>query len=230
VSRAQQHAALAQHQPSGAAVAAAIGCAAGLPAMLHLLRAAKVGFVLQAISFVAFAAAAPYVVRRFGDRRRAAATPPARVMLAVAVGLALAAAAVSCGRLFFDAGAEIAHCVNRLDNEARLARLVENQELARAVARVRASVPLVLVTAIVFPFAEERIYRGLLQDVLVRKFGSAYGIFAAAVAFGIAHLGVYEVALYQTVLLGLGFGLAYAEGGILAAFFVHATWNLLQIG
>ena len=120
--------------------------------------------------------------------------------------------------------------MNRLDNEARLARLAENQELARAVARVRGSVGLMLMTAIAFPFAEERVFRGVLQDVLARRFGRAYGIFGASVAFGVAHLGIYEVALYQTVLLGLGFGLAYAEGGILAAFFVHATWNLLQMG
>ena len=37
-------------------------------------------------------------------------------------------------------GRRIAHCVNRLDNEARLARLAESQELARAVAHVRSSV------------------------------------------------------------------------------------------
>jgi membrane protease YdiL (CAAX protease family) len=230
VSRAQQHAALAEREPSGAVVAAAVACAAGLPAMLHVLRAMGVNFYVQAIAFVAFAAAAPFVVRRFGDHDRPPSVVPPRVMLAVAIGLALTAAAVSCGRLFFDASAEIAHCVNRLDNEARLARLAENQELARAVARVRGSVGLVLMTAIVFPFAEERVFRGMLQDVLVRRFGRAYGIFAASLAFGIAHLGIYEVALYQTVLLGLGFGLAYAEGGILAAFFVHATWNLLQMG
>lgn len=230
VSRAQQAAALGEIEPSGAVVAAAIACAAGLPAILHLMRAAGASFYAQAAAFVAFAAVAPIVVRRFGDRRRPSAIPPGRIMLAVALGLALTAAAVTCGRLFFDAGAEIAHCVNRLDNEARLARLAESQELAKAVARVRGSVPLVLMTALVFPFAEERVFRGLLQDVLARRFGHAYGVFAASVAFGVAHLGVYQVALYQTVLLGLGFGLAYVEGGILAAFFVHATWNLMQMG
>ncbi len=233
VSRAQQLAALEENVPSSAVVAAAVACAAGLPALLHVLRALDIGFAAQAFGFVVFAAAAPFVVRRFGDwglGKDQKRVPPVRVMLAVAIGLALTAAAVSCGRLFFDASAEIAHCVNRLDNEARLARLAESQELARAVARVKGSVVLMLLTAIVFPFAEERVFRGVLQDVLVRRFGTTYGVFAASLAFGVAHLGIYEVALYQTVLLGLGFGLAYAEGGILAAFFVHATWNLLQMG
>lgn len=230
VSRAQQLAALAEVEPSGAVVAAAVACAAGLPALLHVLRAAGASFAIQAVGFIVFAVAAPHVVRRFGDRSGPAPVAPSRVMLAVAIGLALTAAAVSCGRLFFDASAEIAHCANRLDNEARLARLAESTELARAVARVKGSVGLMLLTAVVFPFAEERVFRGVLQDVLVRRFGRSYGVFAASVAFGLAHLGIYEVALYQTVLLGLGFGLAYAEGGILAAFFVHATWNLLQMG
>ena len=42
-------------------------------------------------------------------------------------------------------------------------------------------------------------------------------------------MGIYEIALYQTVLLGIGFGIAYAEGGLLAAFVVHAVWNLLNV-
>jgi membrane protease YdiL (CAAX protease family) len=47
--------------------------------------------------------------------------------------------------------------------------------------------------------------------------------------FGIAHVGIYQLALYQTVLLGVAFGIAYAEGGLLAAFTVHAAWNLLRL-
>jgi membrane protease YdiL (CAAX protease family) len=136
---------------------------------------------------------------------------------------------VTSARLFFESGTELARCVGRLDAEAKHARAAEAAELLRAATRVRESSLLVVLTATVFPFAEERIYRGLLQDVLVAKYGRAYGVFAASMAFGAAHLGVYHAALYQTVLLGLGFGIAYAEGGLVAAFCVHATWNLLQL-
>lgn len=230
ISRTELLRATAPEPPSGAMIAAAVGCAAGLPALLHLVRAIGAGLITQSIVFVGFAAIAPLAAKKLGgETAKAVATSPVRIMLAVATGLALTAAAITAGRLFFDAGAEVAHCVNRLDSEARLARAAEAQELTRAIERVRASVPLVFLTAAVFPFAEERIYRGLLQDTLVRRYGQTYGIVATALAFGIAHLGVYEVALYQTVLLGLGFGLAYAEGGLLAAFFVHAVWNLLQV-
>jgi hypothetical protein len=81
-------------------------------------------------------------------------------------------------------------------------------------------------TVAVVPLVEERIYRDVLMNTLVRKYGAAYGLFASAIVFGVAHAGVYHVALYQPVLLGLAFGVAYAEGGLLAAFTVHAAWNL----
>jgi membrane protease YdiL (CAAX protease family) len=221
-------------EPPGALVAGAIACAAGLPACLHKTRKLGAGMVVQSIVFVGFGILAPFLLRRVMDPDHkniaTAPTPPAKIMVGVVVGLALTAAAVTAGRLFFDTGTELARCVNRLDAEARIAHSAEAAELANAIAKVRASAPLVVMTSAVFPFAEERIYRGLLQDVLARKYGASYGVFAASLAFGVAHLGIYQVALYQTVLLGIGFGVAYAEGGLLAAFVVHATWNLVQLG
>ena len=59
-----------------------------------------------------------------------------------------------------------------------------------------------------------------------RRFGEARGIALAAFAFGLAHLGVYKIAVYQTVLLGVGFGAAYAAGGYPAAVLTHIAWNL----
>jgi membrane protease YdiL (CAAX protease family) len=88
---------------------------------------------------------------------------------------------------------------------------------------------LALMTTAVMPLVEERIYRGVLMKTLVRRYGMTYGLFASSAAFGLAHVGVYELALYQTALLGIGLGIAYAEGGLVAAFVVHATWNLLNL-
>ena len=45
-------------------------------------------------------------------------------------------------------------------------------------------------------------------------------------AFGIAHLGIYRVAIYQTFLLGIAFGVAFEEGGLMASMVTHALWNL----
>ncbi len=234
ITRSELFAATRPEEPPAALVAAAVACAAGLPATLHLTRMLGVGLFGQAAVFVGFAAIAPVIARRATDpnpsKPPARSASPTEILIGAAAGLALTAGLVTAARLFLDTGAELARCVQRLDAEAKIARAAESAELARAIAKVRASAPLVVMTTAIFPFAEERIYRGLLQDVLARKYGRSYGVFAASLAFGVAHLGVYQVALYQTVLLGIGFGVAYLEGGLVAAFFVHAIWNLIQLG
>ena len=213
-------------------VVAAVGAAAGLPLLLWILRSGGAGVWIQATAFVAYAVVVPAVLLR-GDRAPSAALRRARRdacdLFAIALGLVLTASLLHGTHQFFDAGGELARCTGRLDEATRRLLAAEASELARRVASVRASTALVLMTTAVMPLAEERIYRGLLMNVLVRKYGFTYGLFASAAAFGVAHVGVYELALYQTVLLGIGFGLAYAEGGLVAAFVVHAVWNLLNV-
>lgn len=234
VSRSAFYSAVTKPEPSGALVAAAAATAAALPAVVHLAQLAGGGPLGQAAAALSVALVGPPLARRIAPRDVPASKPSAdlervRVLLGLVCGLALAAGLVTVARSFFDSGAELARCFGRLDTEAKMARAAEAKELVRAAANVRSSTLLVVLTSTIFPFAEERVFRGLLQDVLVLRFGRAYGIFAAAVAFGVAHYGVYHVALYQTVLLGIGFGFAYAEGGLLAAIAAHAVWNLFQL-
>jgi membrane protease YdiL (CAAX protease family) len=220
--------------PSSALVVAAVASAAGLPLLLWALRRGGSGLWLQAIAFVVYAVVVPLVVlRRDRDAHVHAPvdarTTVVRTLFAIALGLVLTASLLHGTHQFFDAGGELARCTGRLDEATRRLLAAEASELSRRVANVRASTALVLMTTAVMPLAEERIYRGLLMNVLVRKYGFTYGLFASAAAFGVAHVGIYELALYQTVLLGIGFGLAYAEGGLVAAFVVHAVWNLLNV-
>ena len=242
ISRSEANAAMAEAQRGselpGAAVVAAVGAAAGLPLVLWLLRSNGVGVWVQAIAFVGYAVILPAIVlrgaagvseRAKGERVRVGRVEVERAVLGIAIGLALTASLLHGTHQFFDAGGELARCTGRLDEATRRLLAAEASELARRVANVRASTALVLMTTAVLPLAEERIYRGLLMNVLVRKYGFTYGLLASAAAFGVAHVGVYELALYQTVLLGIGFGLAYAEGGLVAAFVVHAVWNLLNV-
>jgi membrane protease YdiL (CAAX protease family) len=65
-----------------------------------------------------------------------------------------------------------------------------------------------------------------VQRVFARRLGEAIAIAAASLLFGLAHLGVYRVAIYQACLLGVSFGVAYVEGGMVAAVLAHAVWNL----
>jgi membrane protease YdiL (CAAX protease family) len=250
ISRSDVLAAKRVSAPPGALVAAAALAAAGLPALLWGLRRGGVGLWPQAVAFVAYALLVPALARRAlagsistedatmeraadGSASREGVALPSKSVLAtlfaIAAGLTLTAALLHGTHQFFDAGAELARCTGRLDEATRRLLAAEAAELSQRVASVRASTALVLMTTLVMPLAEERIYRGLLMSVLVRRYGMTYGLFASAAAFGLAHVGVYELALYQTVLLGIGFGLAYAEGGLLAAFVVHAAWNLLNV-
>ena len=221
--------------PPGTLVLAAAAAAAGLPLLLYVLRRSGAGVWIQATAFVAYGAVVPAIVLRRDVRdvpQRSVVdtrTTVVRALFAIALGLVLTASLLHGSHQFFDAGGELARCTGRLDEATRRLLAAEATELARRVASVRASTALVLMTTAVMPLAEERIYRGLLMNVLVRKYGLTYGLFASALAFGVAHVGVYELALYQTVLLGIGFGLAYAEGGLVAAFVVHAVWNLLNV-
>jgi membrane protease YdiL (CAAX protease family) len=219
---------------SSALVGASLVAAVGLPGALYLARRSGAPLELQALVFVAYAAVVPELVRRALDGAERAKEAAARLVAGdlvwgIGVGLALTVALMHGSEWFFASGTELARCVNRLDAEASRLAAARSRELTSALAAVRGSTMMVIMTVAIVPLAEERVFRGLLQPVLTRKYGRAYGLFGTAVVFGLAHFGVYHLAVYETVLLGLAFGVAYAEGGLVAAFVVHAVWNLLQL-
>ncbi len=215
----------------------AIAAAVGLPAALFVARRAHLALAAQAVALVAYAVVVPELVKRL-DSGKGASTlgspgrdlvHPVALVLAIGAGLAASVALVSGGEAFMKAGTELARCADKLDAEAKRLVAAQARELAEAVRRVRASTWLGVVSVAVVPLAEERIYRGVLLPVLVRRYGRAYGLFATSLAFAFAHAGVYEIAVWQTALLGFAFGIAYLEGGLVAAFATHAVWNLLQL-
>ncbi|AKU97263.1 hypothetical protein AKJ09_03927 [Labilithrix luteola] len=231
ISRSEAYAVTRPSEPPPRLLGGAIIAASLLPLFLYALRHAGAGLFVQSIGLLAYGVIVPIFVRRSSGEapEREGKLAPAKTLFAVALGLVFTAAMLQGSRLFIDAGTQIAQCAGKLDDAARQLSLREAAEVARRIADARATTMLGAMTVAVVPLAEERVYRGLLMDALVRKYGKSYGLFASAAAFGIAHLGVYEVALWQTLLLGIGFGLAYAEGGIVASFAVHALWNLLQL-
>ncbi len=232
ISRAEANAARTPESIAASLVVAAAAVAAGLPLLLVAMRKGGVTLWPQAVVFVVYALVAPAIVERALDRGAARAAPRTHVvstLLAIGAGLTVTAALIHGTHQFMDAGGELARCTGRLDEASRRLLSAEAAELSRRIATVRASTVLALMSTCVMPLAEERVYRGLLMNVLVRRYGFAYGLFVSSMAFGFAHVGIYEIALYQTVLLGVGFGLAYAEGGLIAAFAVHALWNLLNV-
>lgn len=102
----------------------------------------------------------------------------------------------------------------------------ESLESSRQVEAVKARLAFVGMTVVFGPIIEELIYRGGVQRTLRARLGAPGAIAIASLLFAVAHVGVYQAAIYQTVVLGIAFGLTLEEGGIVCAIAVHAIWNL----
>ena len=80
---------------------------------------------------------------------------------------------------------------------------------------------------------EELFMRGLLLQFLARSVGPVAAIAATAIAFSLLHYGnpdFTEVALVNTALFGILFGLAVVRGRSLwLAFGLHLGWNFAQV-
>lgn len=81
------------------------------------------------------------------------------------------------------------------------------------------------------PLAEELIFRGFLQPLLVRSMGAVPGILLAAIPFGLLHFSEYGNSWRHAVLIsgaGAAFGwMRHATGSTKASTLMHAAYNLL---
>lgn len=76
---------------------------------------------------------------------------------------------------------------------------------------------------------EELLFRGYLQGGLQRLLRNQnLALLAAALLFGLAHLGSGWQWFYLASLAGIGYGLAYRHGGLLAAVLCHFLFNLVH--
>jgi membrane protease YdiL (CAAX protease family) len=96
----------------------------------------------------------------------------------------------------------------------------------------RNSVLLIAVFAVTLgPLCEELAFRGFLQPVLVRSFGSVAGVLLAAIPFGMLHLSQYGGSWRHGLLItmaGTGFGwMRQASGSTRAAAIMHASYNFI---
>ncbi len=212
-------------------VAAAVGVALALPILLWLTRAW--GALAQGVVFFAFAAIAPEVVRRSFEGRLPdlgsgeLSRILERGLRAGIVGAVLAAGLVNGAHWLSGTAGHLERCRDPGGYPASVTR----RALARELSEVRGgrggtgTGHGVVLAVLLIPLAEERVYRGFVQRLLARRWGTEPGIAGGALLFGAAHLGVYQVAVYQTVLLGIASGVAFSEGGLLAGFVAHALWN-----
>ena len=82
------------------------------------------------------------------------------------------------------------------------------------------------------PLAEELIFRGFLQPLLVRSLGAAPGICAAAVPFGLLHFQEYGNSWRHALLIalaGAAFGwMRHRTGSTKSSTLMHASYNALE--
>ena len=87
-------------------------------------------------------------------------------------------------------------------------------------------------------FVEELLFRGLLMNAVIKKFGMAVGICAPSVLFASLHIIGMNFSLLSCVqvmiagtMAGVMFSLIALEGGsIWNSAVVHALWNMIMIG
>jgi membrane protease YdiL (CAAX protease family) len=229
VARAEADRVRARDRPSRAYVGAALAGAMGLPLVLFATRG--LGLWVSGAFFLVYAALVPFAIERAFEPRAGVRPRWEAVLPAAALAFALTSGLANGAHYGFDATLNAARCVapTAFAEPARAALEAEGRDVAKNVALARESAAYFMMTVVLVPICEERVFRGLLQRVLARRFGDGRGVGLSALAFGLAHLGVYKIAVYQTVLMGVGFGAAYAAGGFPAAALAHVVWNLLLV-
>ena len=219
-------------RPSLAFVGSAVAAAAALPLLLTAARSSGVAPWAQVALFAGYGAIVPTALEWIFERRlRLPRVEILRVLFVTVVAFALTRGLIDGARYAIDGAASASRCLAPSALQSGAQRVVDDEsrevnKMKQAIDRSGAGWGFFAMSVVVVPLVEERVYRSHLQRVLVARWGAGRGIAAAAVLFGVAHLGVYRVAAYQTALLGASFGFAYFEGGFVAAALVHALWNL----
>jgi membrane protease YdiL (CAAX protease family) len=97
----------------------------------------------------------------------------------------------------------------------------------------RSRVFVVLFAVTLAPVAEELIFRGFLQPLLMRTLGTVGGILAAALPFGLLHFQEYGNEWRHALLValaGAAFGwMRHRSGSTKASSLMHASYNALEL-
>lgn len=159
-----------------------------------------------------------YCTKRLKEGMEAYGIPKCRIEGKWAVTAVLLPAAVSAVYLFFPGNFE----TQALDTGTKAAFLTRGIFLAGLGAGV----------------VEEMLFRGLLMNAVIKKWGRTVGIFAPSVLFASLHIIGMKFSLLSCVqvmvagtLVGVMFSLIALEGGsIWNSAIVHAFWNMIIIG
>jgi membrane protease YdiL (CAAX protease family) len=207
-------------------IAVPILASLALPAFTFATRSLA-GLALSGVVFVVLGSAVPFLVKK---------TPaPERPWLeradAAFFGFSASIALTRLVHYTTIAFGEAMRCASPTTYDEIARPFFEKQagEVGQHVTSARTELLLLAMAVVVVPIVEERVFRGTLQRALRSRTTAPRAIGATSVIFALAHLGVYRTALHQTFLVGLAFGAAYEEAGILAAITAHALYNGAQL-
>jgi len=189
-----------------------------LPAVLGVARAFGASTIASAAIFAVVGGALS--VGALSPRANRANQPPLAIADAAAAGLACAIALVRCVHYATIAGSEAVRCA---------VGGASAEQAASNDASGRYAILLGAMAIIVVPIVEECVYRGTLQRALLTRTSRATAIAASSIVFGLAHVGVYGASIHHAILLGVAFGVAFEEGGLVAAIAAHALYNAAQL-
>jgi len=105
------------------------------------------------------------------------------------------------------------------------------QQIALILATHRGLIAIVLdllSAAVLAPLFEETLFRGLLFTALVQRMRLPFAAALSGLAFGIAHLDLYNFLLLAIVGMGLAY-VYYRAGNLWASMVTHATFNGLGL-
>jgi membrane protease YdiL (CAAX protease family) len=91
--------------------------------------------------------------------------------------------------------------------------------------------PVLFMSALVAGISEEAGFRGYMQGMLERRYGSAVGLIVTSLFFGLAHLshGAFLPAILFDIGWGAFYGLvAYRSGSIVPAIVLHSSADALE--
>jgi hypothetical protein len=212
--------------PSRTPIALPVIAALALPAVTFATRALA-GLVVSGVVFVVLGLALPSLQKRAPARKR--------TWLEIADGAAFGFVASIAFTRFVHytsiAIGEATRCASPTTYDRAIRPFLERQagEIAHGVTSARTELFVAALAVALVPVVEERVFRGMLQRALRERTSAPRAITASSAVFALAHLGVYRAAIHQTLLVGVAFGAAYEEAGIVAAIAAHALYNAVQL-
>ncbi|GAC1555716.1 MAG: hypothetical protein NVS3B10_16530 [Polyangiales bacterium] len=213
------------------AALAAGAAALVLPVRMAALNVLHVGNALRILAFVGFCAA--IFLAGLSWRRDLTRVAPRLVTLALAasLGFGVLAAADVAVRASFATVVEAQTCAAP-GKVSALNKIQEQGSKETTSARRDTQTDLLafFIAVLAAPLSEEMLYRGTLQRLARRAFGSRIAIMLSGLVFGVAHMGAFHAAFYQHIGLGLAFAAVFelAGGGatgVVASAATHLLWN-----